>query len=73
MDPNSAVLLLRFLLNVRYWIQSYVPGYCFGCSLLPGPGGPWGAVEVTLKVGFIYPFVCIEPTDLGETIVVAQA
>ena len=42
---------------LEYWIQWYVRGYCFGCSLLPG----------TLKVGFICPFVVIDPTDLGAT------
>ena len=33
----------------------------------------WDAVELTLKVGFICPFVVDDPTDLGATIVVAQA
>ena len=31
------------------------------------------AVQLTRKVGFICPFVVIDPTDLGATIVVAQA
>ena len=30
-------------------------------------------IKITLKVGFICPFVVIDPTDLGATIVVAQA
>ena len=33
----------------------------------------WDAVKLTLKVGFICPFVVNEPTNLGATIVVAQA
>ena len=33
----------------------------------------WDAVKLTLKVGFICPFVVDDPTDLGATIVVAQA
>ena len=33
----------------------------------------WDAVKLTLKVCFICPFVVIDPTDLGATIVVAQA
>ena len=35
--------------------------------------GQWDAVKLTLQVGFICPFVVIDPTDLGATIVVAQA
>ena len=31
----------------------------------------WDAVILTLDVGFICPFVVIDPTDLGATIVVA--
>ena len=33
----------------------------------------WDTIEVTLQVGFICPFVVIDPTYLGATIVVAQA
>ena len=33
----------------------------------------WDAVKLTLKVGFICPFMVDDPTYLGETIVVAQA
>ena len=33
----------------------------------------WDAVKLTLKVGFICPFVVNDPTYLGATIVVAQA
>ena len=33
----------------------------------------WDAVKLTLKAGFICPFVVDDPTDLGTTIVVAQA
>ena len=32
-----------------------------------------GRVKLTLQVGFICPFVVIDPTNLGVTIVVAQA
>ena len=31
----------------------------------------WDAVKLTLKVGYICPFVVDDPTDLGATIVVA--
>ena len=31
----------------------------------------WDAVTLTLDVGFICPFVVIDPTDLGATMVVA--
>ena len=31
------------------------------------------AVKLTLKLGFICPFVVIDPTNLGATIVVAQS
>jgi hypothetical protein len=31
----------------------------------------WDAVELTLDVGFICPFVVIDPTDYGATTVVA--
>ena len=33
----------------------------------------WDTVKLTLKVGFICPFVVIDPTNLSATIVVAQA
>ena len=33
----------------------------------------WDPIELTLQVGFICPFAVIDPTDLGATIVVAQA
>ena len=33
----------------------------------------WDSVKLTLQVGFICPFVVEDPTDLGATIVVAQA
>ena len=33
----------------------------------------WDAVKLTLKAGFICPFVVDDPTDLGLTIMVAQA
>ena len=36
----------------------------------------WDAVELTLQVGFVCPFVVIDPTDLGMTkshVVIAHA
>ena len=33
----------------------------------------WDTVKLSLQVGSICPFVVIDPTDLGATIVVAQA
>ena len=33
----------------------------------------WDAIKLTLKVGFICPFVVDDPTYLGATIVVAHA
>ena len=35
--------------------------------------GVWDAIEFTLRVGFVYPFVVVDPTCLGATILVAQA
>ncbi len=43
---------------------------CLGASVwLFSPA--WDAVELTLEVGGIYPFVVIDPTDQGATTVVA--
>ena len=69
--PYSAVLLLRFLLKIRsVRIQDTI--VCSGTLLwLFSPA--WDAVKLTLQVGFICPFVVIDPIDLGATIVVAQA
>ena len=44
----------------------YVLGHCFGYSL-------WDTVKLTLQVGCIFPFVFIDPTNIGATIMVAQA
>ena len=33
----------------------------------------WNALELTMNIGFICPFVVIDPTNLGTKIVVAQA
>ena len=47
-------------------------GVCSGTFLwLFSP--TWNTVKLTLKVGFICPFVVIDPTNLGATIVLAQA
>ena len=69
--PNSVALLLRFLLKIRsFRIPDTI--ICLGTFLwLFSPA--WDAIELTLHVGFICPFVVIGPTDLGEIIVVAQA
>ena len=69
--PDGAVLLPWFLLKVRYAriLDTFV---CSGALIwLFSPA--WDAVKLTLKVGFICPFVVEDPTDLGATIVVAQA
>ena len=69
--PDGAVLLPWFLLKVRYAriLDTFV---CSGALIwLFSPA--WDAVKLTLKVGFICPFVVDDPTDLGATIVVAQA
>ena len=50
------------------WIRSYVRGHWFGCSLQPGMLLNSSCQEV----GFISPFVVIDPTDLGATTAVAQ-
>ena len=45
----------------------------FGALLwLFSPGPAWDAVKLTLTVGFICPFVVIDPIYSGATIVVAQ-
>ena len=50
-------------------IQWWVPTVLFFWLFSPA----WDAVQLTLQVGFICPFVVIDPTDFGATIVVAQA
>ena len=52
----------------------YNTGYdCLFGALLSLFSPAWGAIKLTLKVGFMCPFVVIDPTDLGATIVIAQA
>ena len=69
--PDSAVLLPRFLLEIRF-VRILDTIVCSGALLwLFSPA--WDAVKLTLQVGFISPFVVIDPTELGATIVVAQA
>ena len=53
----------------EYWIRLYVRGHWFGCSLRRRPGTPLNSP--CQEVGFISPFVVIDPTDLGATTVVA--
>ena len=47
--------------------------FCFSATVLWLFSLASDAVKVTLKVGFNYPFVAIDPTYFGVTIVVAQA
>ena len=69
--PDSAVLLLRFLLKIRS-VRILDTIVCSGTLLwLFSPA--WDANKLTLQVGFICPFVVIDPTNLGAIIVVAQA
>ena len=69
--PVSAALLLRFLLKIRF-VRILDTIVC-SAALLWLFSLAWDAVELTLQVGFICPFMLIDPTDLGETIVVAHA
>ena len=69
--PDCVVLHPWFLLKVRYdrILDTLV---CLGALIwLFSPA--CDAVNLTLKVGFICPFVVDDPTYLGATIVVAQA
>ena len=69
--PYSAVRLLRFLLKIRsvrildMIVCSQTLLWLFYPAL--------DAVKLTLQVGSICPFVVIDSTNLGATIVVAQA
>ena len=66
-----AIILLLFLDFswrsglLEYWIpwRPYVRGHWFGCSLWPGTPLNTPCQEI----GFIRPFVVIDPTDLGAT------
>ena len=69
--PDSAVHFPLFLLKVRY-VRILDTFVCSG-ALIWLFSLAWDAVKLTLKVGFICPFVVNDPTDLGATIVVAQA
>ena len=67
--PDSAVLLLRFLLKIRS-VRILDTIVCSGTLLwLFSPA--WDAVKQTLQVGFICPLLVIDPTNSGETFVVA--
>ena len=68
--PDSAVLLLRFLLKIRSVriLDTIICSEAFLWLFSP----TWDSVKLTLKVGFICPFMVIDPTDLGTTIVVTQ-
>ena len=51
--------------QIQWWVPTVLFFWLFSSA--------WDAVQLTLQVGFICPFVVIDPTDLGATIVVAQA
>ena len=53
----------------EYWIVDTI--VCSGTLVWLFPLA-WDAIELTLQVDFICPFVVIDPTDLRATIVVAQ-
>ena len=55
------------LLEYHDWIRPYVRGHWFGCSLRPGSQ----LNSPCQEVGFICPFVVIDPTNLGATAAVA--
>ena len=67
---NNTVLLLRFLLKVRS-VRKLDIIVCSG-PLLWLFSLAWDAVKLILQVGFIYPFVVIDPINLGMTIVVPR-
>ena len=69
--PDSVVHLLTFLLKIRS-VRILDTIVCSG-TLRSLFSPAWDAVELTLQVGFIGPFVVIDATDLGATIVVAKA
>ena len=71
MVVSDSAVRLRFLLKIRS-VRKLVTIICSGTLLwLFSPA--WDAVNLTLEVGFICLFVVIDPTNLGATIVVAQA
>ena len=53
---------------LEYWIRSHVRGHWFGCSLRPGT--PLNSP--CQEVGFICPFVVIDPTYLGAKTAIAR-
>ena len=66
---EDTALLSLFLLRIgSVRIQDTI--VCLG-ALVSLFSSTWDAVELTLEVGGIYPFVVIDPTDLGATTVVA--
>ena len=67
----SAVLLLRFLLKIRS-VRILDTIACLGTFLWLFSLA-WDAVKLTLKVGFACPFMVIDHTNLGATILVSQA
>ena len=69
--PCSSVLLLRFFLKIRSARILYTivcPGTLLWLFSLA-----WDTIKPTLQVGFICPFVVLDPTCLDSTIMVAQA
>ena len=73
--PNSAVLLLEFVLKIRTFRTLDIIFKLCSATLLWLFSSAWDAIKLTLQVGFISGclFVVIDPTNLGATIVVAQA
>ena len=70
---RQAALLPPFLLKIRP-VRILDTIVCSGSLLwLFSPDWPGDAFELTLKVGFICPFVVIDPTDLGATQKLSQA
>ena len=62
---NCAVLLLRFLLKIRF-IRILDTIVCSE-TLLWLFSRVWDAIKITFQVGFMCPFVVIDPTDFGQS------
>ena len=69
MGPHSAIFL-RFLLNIRS--VRILDTIVHSRTLLWLFSQAWDAVELTLQVGFIYPFVVLDPTNLGAMLTKAE-
>ena len=64
------MLLLRHRLSRSRLLQYCIQSHLRVCAWLFSPA--WDAVELTLRVGFICPFVVFDLTDLGADILIAQ-